>query len=317
MIMKSDSEAPKQQGEAAAPPANRRRARKPSAKAAIATRDTRESKTDALIEDEGDERSFIQSLAKGLTVIQTFNGSQQPLTLARVAERTGLSRAAVRRVLITLEKLGFVARRDERHFVLTPRVLSLGYAYLTSMPLWAFAEPIMENLVHEVRETCTLAMLDDTEAVYVLRIPIHRILHQGVTVGSRLPAYCTSYGRVLLSDLSPVQLDTYFSRARLERFTDSTLIDIAQLREVLNNVRRKGYSWVQGEMQEYVCGLSVPVFDAEGRVVAAINMSANRPDVSEKIFVREHLPMLKRAAERMNSSLVAGANHGPVRHIKR
>ncbi len=264
-----------------------------------------------------DDRSFIQGLAKGLTVIQTFNGSPLPLSLARIAERTGLSRAAVRRVLITLERLGFVAHHDERHFVLTPRVLSLGYAYLTSMPLWAFAEPILESLVQEVRETCTLAMLDDTEAVYVLRIPLHRILNQGVTVGSRMPAYCTSYGRVLLSGLTPAQLDAYFERARLTAFTDHTVTDVEELRGLIGEVRRKGYSWVRGQMQEYVCGLSVPVYDANGRVLAALNMSANRPDVSEKNFVRETLPLLKRAAERMNASLLAGANQRITRHIQR
>jgi IclR family pca regulon transcriptional regulator len=185
------------------------------------------------------------------------------------------------------------------------------------MPLWAFAEPILENLVHEVRETCTLAMLDDTEAVYVLRIPLHRILDQRVTVGSRMPAYCTSYGRVLLSGLTPAQLDAYFERARLTAYTDNTVTDIDELRASIAEVRKKGYSWVKGQMQEFVCGLSVPVFDANGRVLAAINMSANRPDVSDKNFVRDNLAMLKRAADRMHASLLAGASQRTVRRIQR
>jgi IclR family pca regulon transcriptional regulator len=260
------------------------------------------------VEDEDLDRDFIQGLAKGLSVIQTFNGSAHPLTSAQVAEKTGQSRAAVRRVMITLEKLGFVARRDERYFVLTPKVLSLGYAYLTSMPLWAFAEPILESLVHEIRETCTLVMLDDTEAVYILRIPIHRILNQGMTVGSRLPAYCNSYGRVLLAGLNAAQLDSYFERTKLERYTDRTIVDEQALRKIIDDVRKKGYSWVSGEMQQYVCGLSVPVFDPEGRVIAALNMSANRPDVSEAKFVKENLPLIKRAAERLNSSLVVNTS---------
>ena len=257
-------------------------------------------------EDPGSDRSFIQGLAKGLAVIQTFNDTAQAMTLSQVSEKTGLSRAAVRRVLMTLEKLGFALKQDERYFALTPRVLSLGYAYLSSMPLWVFAEPILETLVEDVRETCSLSVLDDTDAVYVLRIPIHRILNQGVTVGSRLPAYCCSHGRVLLSGLTPAQLDSYFRRARFTRYTDDTVVDRRALEGILSSVLKKGYAWASGEMQASISGLSVPVQDADGHVIAAVNISVNRANQSEGAFVKANLPMLKRAAARLNSSLVIG-----------
>jgi IclR family pca regulon transcriptional regulator len=215
---------------------------------------------------------------------------------------------------MTLEDLGFAARHGERHFVLTPKVLSLGYAYLTSMPLWTFAEPVLESLVEELGETCSIAVLDGTELVYVLRIPVHRILSQGVTIGSRLPLHCHSAGRILLSGLTPVQLDAYFARAKLRAYTDRTVTDPARLRRTLVEVGRKGYAWVQGEMEESISGLSVPIFQPDGHVLAALNVSLNRKNASEAAAVRNLLPKLRRAGERLNASLaVRGASRRVVR----
>jgi IclR family pca regulon transcriptional regulator len=259
------------------------------------------------------ERHFINGLSKGLSVIQAFNDDARALTLAEAAARTGLTRAAARRILMTLEDLGFTARQGERHFVLTPKVLSLGYAYLSSMPLWTFAQPVLESLVEEMRETCALAVLDGAELVYVLRIPVHRILKGGATVGSRRPLHCHSAGRVLLSGLNPTQLENYFTRAKLQSFTDRTITDPAELHRAVAEVHRKGYAYVNGELQENISGVSVPVLYPDGAVLAALNVSFNRRNVLESTVLRKTLPKLRRAAERLNAALAVGPS--PQRRV--
>lgn len=261
------------------------------------------------------ERHFINGLAKGLAVIQAFNDDARALTLAEAAARTGLSRAAARRILMTLEDLGFAAREGERHFVLTPRALSLGYAYLSSMPLWAFAQPVLELLVEDLGETCSIAVIDGTELVYVARIPVHRILSQGVTVGSRLPLHCHSAGRVLLSGLNAVQLDNYFERATLKAYTDSTITDARRLRAVISAAAHQGHAFVSGELEENISGLSVPILDPDGAVLAALNVSFNRRNISEAMVLRRALAKLRRAAQRLHASLVAGRS--PARRVVR
>lgn len=258
------------------------------------------------------EPYFVNGLAKGLLVIQAFGGDARALTLAEAATRTDMTRASARRILMTLEDLEFVARQGDRHFVLTPKVLSLGYAYLSSMPLWSFAEPVLERLVEELGETCTISAMDGTELVYVMRIPVHRILSQGVTIGSRLPMYCHSAGRVLLSDLNPAQLDAYLLRANLKRYTPHTIVEPARLRKVIAEVARKGYAWVSGEMEENISGLSVPIRSADGRVIAALNSSVNQPSVKEAAALKRFLPAIKSAAERLNASLAVGGPHAGV-----
>jgi IclR family pca regulon transcriptional regulator len=178
------------------------------------------------------------------------------------------------------------------------------------MPLWTFAEPVLERLVEQLGETCSIAAMDDTELVYVMRIPVHRILSQGVTIGSRLPLYCHSAGRVLLSDLSEAQLDAYFQRANLKVYTPNTIVDRARLRKVIAEVARKGYAWVSGEMEENISGLSVPVRGADGRVIAALNASINKPSVKEVTALKRLLPTLRQAAERLNASLAMGREAG-------
>lgn len=247
-------------------------------------------------------RHFIGAFAKGLAVMRAFGDGASRLTLSEVAERTGLTRAGARRYLLTLQALGY-AGQDGRHFHLTPRVLSLGFAYLSSTPLCSFAEPILERLVEELGETCSLSVLDDTDIVYLLRIPVHRILNSGVTVGSRLPAYCNSMGRVLLGGLSPAQLEGYLARAELRPFTPRTVTDPAALRRIVAADRRKSYSWVSGEMQDHIAGLSVPVVDREARVLAALNVSVNRAGINQKTLTARLLPRLRRAAEQMAASL--------------
>lgn len=267
----------------------------------------RKRKPAGAADNSGGERQFVQAFARGLKAIQAFGPHAGQLTLSEVAARSDLTRAGARRLLHTLETLGFAAR-NERYFYLTPKVLRLGHAYLSSMPLWNFAEPVLQRLVEDVRETCSVSVLDDTEVVYVLRVPVHRILSTGATVGSRLPAYCTSMGRVLLAGLSEAQLQHYFDTAVLTRYSARTTVDAKQLRRILAADRAQGWSWVGGEMEEHISGLSVPVADAERRVLAALNISFNRVGLSKDSAVKKYLPRLRRAAEQMNASLALNAN---------
>jgi IclR family transcriptional regulator, pca regulon regulatory protein len=262
----------------------------------------RKRKPAVTADNAGAERQFVQAFARGLRVIQAFGAGAGQLTLSGVAARTDLTRAGARRLLHTLETLGFAAR-SERYFYLTPKVLGLGHAYLSSMPLWNFAESVLQRLVEDVRETCSVSVLDETEVVYVLRVPVHRILSTGASVGSRLPAHCTSMGRVLLAGLSEVQLEHYFDTAALTRFSARTTVDAKHLRRILAADRARGWSWVSGEMEEHISGLSVPVADAEQRVLAALNISFNRVGLSKDGAVKKYLPRLRRAAEQMNASL--------------
>lgn len=245
---------------------------------------------------------FIDGFARGLRVINSFGSNASRLTLSEVAKRADLTRAGARRLLLTLVELGYAGVSD-RKFYLTPKILSLGHAYISSMPLWHFAQPILENLVEQANETCSMSVLDDTEVVYVLRIPVRRIMSAGVTVGSRLPAHATSMGRVLLSGLSPSRLDDYFSRAKLKAFTDSTTVDPEILRAKIETCRTRGYDWVEGEIEQGISGLSVPVRDGSNQIAAALNISFSGGQMKREEAVERYLALLQEAADKMSASL--------------
>ncbi|MBU6437388.1 MAG: helix-turn-helix domain-containing protein, partial [Betaproteobacteria bacterium] len=173
--------------------------------------------------------SYVQSFARGLSVISTFCEQHPEQTLSDVAARTGLTRAGARRILLTLQTLGYV-QCEGRLFRLTPKILGLGFAYLSSQPLWNHAEPLMESLVQDIRESCSAAVLDGTDIVYVMRVPTHKIMSINLGIGSRLPAYCTSMGRVLLSGLPDEQLDVVLGATPPERHTPRTVTSITELR---------------------------------------------------------------------------------------
>ncbi|MCK9508611.1 MAG: helix-turn-helix domain-containing protein [Pigmentiphaga sp.] len=253
-------------------------------------------------------RDFVGGLAKGLEVIQTFSDATPRLTLVEVAQRTGLTRASARRVLLTLCTLGFAEKVDDRHFMLTPKVLQLGNAYLSSTPMWQFAEPVLEQLVRELDETCSLSVLDGEDAVYVLRIPVRRVLNRVSTVGSRLPAYCTSMGRMLLAMQTDDQLEHYLETVALRPYNASTIVDKAVLRDVLMKTRQDGFAWVAGEIVPSIKGLAVPVFHTSGRALAALTVSINRAELDDEAFVRRALPALKRASTRLSASMAALAD---------
>jgi len=246
--------------------------------------------------------SYVQSFARGLGVIRAFTADAPAQTLTEVAARTGLDRAGARRILLTLAQLGYVYQ-EGRLFRLTARTLDLGYAYLSTTPLWNLAEPIMEELVAEVHESCSIAVLDGTEMVYILRVPTSKIMTINLGIGSRLPAWCTSMGRVLLSGLPEARVDAVLASSSLRAHTRHTVTDVAQLKKIIGEARTQGYATVSQELEEGLCSIAVPLLDRNGNVMAAMNISGNASRVTTAQMTRKMLPLLQAAAERINTSL--------------
>ena len=221
--------------------------------------------------------SYVQSLARGLEVIRSFSAESPRQTLTEVAERAGLTRAGARRILLTLQTLGYV-HHDGRLFQLTPRMLDLGFAYLSSLPFWNLAEPVMEGLVAEVKESCSAAVLDGTDIVYVLRVPTQKIMRINLGVGSRLPAYCTSMGRMLLAGLPESELRQRLLDSQPVARTQATVVDIGQLMSRIAQVRQQGWALVDQELEEGLISMAAPIKDRQGQTLAALNISgqANR-----------------------------------------
>src|SRR5262245_43890525 len=196
----------------------------------------------------GRRTDFVQSLDRGLAVIRCFSSEHPSLTLSEVAERTGLTRAAARRFLLTLQELGYVGSSG-RQFSLRPRVLALGYAYLSSFSVSQIAQPHLEDLAEALHESCSVSVLDGDDLVYVARASANRIMTIALTVGTRLPPYPTSMGRVLLAHLPETELDAYLHRATLHKLTPHTITDPGELREVLASVRTRGWAAVDQELE--------------------------------------------------------------------
>lgn len=244
--------------------------------------------------------NFMTSLARGLAVIQAFSQRQRELTVSQISLKTGFSRASVRRCLYTLSKLGFAASEDTRYFHLTARVLTLGHSYLASMPLAAMAQPILENVSHTLHESCSIATLDGMEIVYIARANVTRIMSIDLGVGSRLPAFCTSMGRVLMAELSEEKLGDFLSRVEFRRFTERTVPSAEKLRQILRIVQRNGYCIVDQELEAGLRSLAVPITDSVGRVVAALNVGTHAQRVSLQDLTSRFLPQLRAAAKELN-----------------
>jgi IclR family pca regulon transcriptional regulator len=244
--------------------------------------------------------NFMTSLARGLAVIQAFSEGQRELTVSQISAKTGFSRAAVRRCLYTLAKLGFAASDDSRHFHLRPRVLALGHSYISSMPLAAMAQPILENVSHTLHESCSIATLDRMDIVYIARANVTRIMSIDLVVGSRLPAFCTSMGRVLMADLPSEKLDEFLARVEFKRYTVRTVANAEKLRQILRLVQRNGYCIVDQELESGLRSMAVPIRDSAGRVVAALNVGAHAQRVAIQDLLVRFLPHLKSAAQELS-----------------
>lgn len=240
------------------------------------------------------DRQFVQSLERGLSVIRALS-APEPQTLSDVARATGLTRAASRRFLLTLQQLGYVHLSGTR-FQLTPQVLELGYAYLSSLTLPEVAQPHLERLVEEIHESSSVSVLDGTDVVYVARVPTRRIMRVAISVGTRFPAYATSMGRVLLAGLDPDALDAVLADTDLVALTPQTIHKTAALRAELARVREQGYALVDQELEAGLRSIAAPIHARTGAVVAAINVSAHATRTVEDVKTALLPPLLATAA---------------------
>lgn len=246
---------------------------------------------------------FMTSLARGLAVIRAFSDHPRGQTIPQISRRTGIPRAAVRRCIHTLSRLGYLTGQD-RHFSLGPKILALGYAYLTSTPLPATAQPILDRLSAAVGESSSIAILEEQEIVYIARATTsRRIMSVHLGPGSRLPAYCTSMGRVLLAHLPPQELRAYLAHVKLTPVTDRTITSREKLAQVLETVRRNGYALVDQELEIGLRSMAVPVKDPSGRVVAAMNVGTQATRHPLREMETHILPNLKEAAAELGQLL--------------
>jgi IclR family transcriptional regulator, pca regulon regulatory protein len=252
----------------------------------------------------GKSSDFVQSLDRGLAVIRAFGPDHERLSLSDVARATGLTRAAARRFLLTLVSLGYV-RSDGRMFSLRPRVLELGYAYLSGLALPDIAAPHMEELVARLHESSSISVLDGHQIVYVVRVPTKRIMTVAISVGTRFAAAATSMGRVLLAELPPDELDEFLAEVKLDSYTSKTVTDPDELREILAEVARQGYAIVDQELEEGLRSVAAPIRGAAELGTAAINVSAHASRVTMAALRSEILPALLETAAQIEADLRA------------
>lgn len=251
-------------------------------------------------------RDFVQSLARGLAVLAAFDAEHPALGLAGIATRTGLSRAAVRRLVLTLQHLGYV-RAVGRDYALSPRVLELGFGCLGSLQLTDLAQPLIEQLAQRVNHSCSMAVLDGQSIVYVLRVPVRRVMAVALGVGARLPAFAASMGRVLLAGLPASSLERWLGDCRPERFTPHTVTDVRRLKRIIAGVRSEGHAYVEQELELGLCSLAVPVRDRDGQVVAALNASMPYHADAARHARQEVLPELRATATAIEHCLPANS----------
>lgn len=253
------------------------------------------------------EGGYVQSLARGLKVIRVFNESNPEMTLSEVARAADLSRAAARRFLHTLVQLGYVWT-DGRVFALTPRVLELGFSYLSSLSLPEIAEPHLERLVAEVHESASVSVLDGADIVYVARVPTSRIMTVSINIGTRFPAFATSMGRVLLAHLPKAELDAYLERVQLEQLAPHTLNSVDALRRELGQIATQGWALVDQELEAGLRSIAVPIRDRSEHVVAAVNISSHASRTTSEDARQILLPPLRTTAAHVEADLRVAPN---------
>ena len=240
-------------------------------------------------------RDFVQSLDRGFAVIRAFDELNVKLTLSEVAQRTQLTRATARRFLLTLESMHYVGSTG-RHFFLRPKVLELGYAYLSSVNLVSVAQNHLEVLTNELRESCSASVLEDEEIIYICRAASNRIMSVNLAVGVRLPAYSSSMGKILLASLSKKELDEYLGKSLRPKLTSRTVVGARELLAAVEKVREQGWAVNDEELEEGVRSVAVPVMDQNRKVIAAINVSAHASRVTVDMLINDFLPQLKETA---------------------
>jgi IclR family pca regulon transcriptional regulator len=252
-------------------------------------------------------RETMGGLAKGLSVIRAFTRERATLSLSEVANLTSMPAATARRCLMTLEELGYVMRNG-RQFLLRPKVLELGAAYIDSMNIDFLTKTHLEELARNTGDSAALCVLDGADIVYVARTSIRTLMRLEAHVGSRFPAYATSVGRVLLAGQGAAELKRYFETSKFEPLTRFTVTDVEQLRRAIEKCRRNGYSAVKDELDYGVVALAVPVHDRQGRVVAALNSSSHSARITVARLVEERLDMLRAVSSQISRDLASLPN---------
>jgi IclR family pca regulon transcriptional regulator len=258
---------------------------------------------EAIKPEDADSRAYVTALARGLSVLKAFDEHSAQLTLSDVARIVDLPRASARRALLTLQALGYVESHG-RNFSLSPQVLTLARAYLASSPVPRLAQGFLENVSETLGESCSLSILHGEEVIYIARSTRKRIGSLHRDVGAHLPAHCTSMGRVLLAALSDTELDSFLARVTLQSFTPYTVTDKAELRAIVEKVRRNGYSLLDQELEIDLRSIAVPVQNASGRVIAAMNVSAQASRTAKKQLTEIFLPALRETALKMRPLLI-------------
>jgi IclR family pca regulon transcriptional regulator len=253
----------------------------------------------------GEAEEFVRALSRGLAVIEAFDRDNAAMSLADVARRANVSRATARRLLHTLVELGYAAS-DGKRFSLRARVLNLGYSYMSSLGLIEVAQPMMSELAAEVRESCSASVMDGHDVIYVARVPsAQRIMSISLNIGSRLPAHCTSMGRVLLAGLADSSLEAFFAGAPFSRLTERTVTEPAALRAIVAKTAEQGWALVDGELEIGLISLAAPIRDSTGKVAAALNISSHSSRTSRETAERDLLPPLIRTAKAISWALGA------------
>ncbi|MEM9047821.1 MAG: IclR family transcriptional regulator C-terminal domain-containing protein [Pseudomonadota bacterium] len=247
-------------------------------------------------------RDYVSSLARGLEVLRAFNRTRRKMTLSDVAQETGNTRAGARRILLTLVHEGY-AVADGKLFDLTPQVLELGYSVLSSKGVWDIARPFIDHLSEEIRESVSAAVLDNFDVVYVSGAQYHRIISVGITVGARFPAHCTANGRVLLAAQPKENWTGMIQNIQLSKMTDRTVTDRVAFRKVLEDVRAKGWALVDQELETGLMSLAMPVYNAAGGLVGAINVGVPTVRMSPSEMIELILPKLKETVGNIANAL--------------
>ncbi len=245
------------------------------------------------------DANFMTSLARGLAVLETFTQHTPQMTISQLSGKTGMSRAAVRRCLYTLSKLGYVGAEDGQHYSLRPKMLSLSHTYTVSNTLSSAAQPILERLSQKLDESFSVATLDGDDIVYIARTQVHRVMSVDLHIGSRLPAYCTSMGRVLIASQPPDEVERYLARVELKPYTPRTVNTVEKLKMLLRNVRRNGYAVCDQEYEIGLRSMAVPVYAPSGKVIATVNLSGHAPRMPMMDMQIKFLPYLRAAANEL------------------
>ena len=262
---------------------------------------------------DGTGPDFIEALARGLEVIAAFRPGRQVMTLAEVAAATGLARPTARRILLTLQELGYV-READRGYALTPRVLDLGVAYVRSMGLWDVARPHLERLVARTNESCSIAQLDGSDIVYVARVSVPKIVSLAVQIGTRFPALPTSLGKVQLAALTADELDRVLAEPTRSGLQPRWRPDRAERDAALRDVRARGWALTDEQLTLGIRSIAAPLRDGSGRVIAGVNVNCHAAETTVELLLEHHLPLLLQAAGEISADF---ARLESVPHVTR